>query len=565
MEILVSWIGDNDLKSLREGRLTGPVNSILKSRFSKSFDEVCLLYNNFRKAQSEDLIGYFKKEYDFNFTEKFVSLTDPTDYEEIYENVVEILDDLEREFKQKINYHFHVSPGTNQMASIWLLLSETRYDATLYKSYKKDNDVYVKKVNIPFEINAEFIKRAENKADEDLIDRWEENLDLEKKDYAFKDEEEINQKLQNREQFLKEKRDEEEKVPIEEKIVLNKNIASELLSPPQRIPEEFSEIKSASRVMDDVKRKAAKMGAHNIPVLILGESGTGKELFARAIHDISKRKGEVYKVFNCSTIDKSLANATLFGWSQGAFTGAKKEDPGLFRECHKGTLFLDEIADLDITIQTKLLRAIENGEIQRVGDRKNFKVDVRIVAATNKNIMKMVSKGEFREDLFHRLNVGILKMPPLRNREDDIRFLSKYFLEASNEKFSEVQDVYDYERKSISDEAKKFIKDYTWPGNVRELKNTIQRACLWGENKIISKEDIESATVNIPDSEDKLLTDLGVNGSIDIENILKEIRKKYIKEALKFSGGNITKASEMLGYNNYQTLNNHIEKLGIEI
>jgi transcriptional regulator with PAS, ATPase and Fis domain len=452
------------------------------------------------------------------------------------------------------------------MASIWMLLSETKYDAALYQSHVKDKKEIVKRVNLPFKIRMEYINKLKKKDDNRLIDEWNDDYDVSSED------------LKEAEKYIKQKKDEKEKFlyqkeefaaySIKRKYMkkdnqILQNIRKKMIQP-SLILEAFDKIKSASRKMDKIKKRALKMGIHDVPILILGESGTGKELFARAIYEISNRRDEKFKAFNCSAIDKSLANATLFGWSKGAFTGAKSGDEGLFRECHNGILFLDEIADLDLDIQTKLLRVLESGEVQRVGDRKTFNVDVRIIAATNKDLMKMVSKGEFREDLFHRLSVGVLKIPPLRDRDEDIQFLTKYFMEATNEKFATTQQIYEYNFKKLTGDAKEFIENYHWPGNVRELKNTIQRAFLWSDKSEITKDDINEAIMRIPEEEDTMLKKLQKHKPIDIEETLNKIRTNYIKEALKIAGGNLTKAANLLGYNNYQTLKNHIEKLGIE-
>ena len=227
-------------------------------------------------------------------------------------------------------------------------------------------------------------------------------------------------------------------------------------------------------------RKAAPTTA---PVLILGESGTGKELVARAIHQHSTRAERPLQIVNCAALAESLVESTLFGHVKGAFTGADETRPGLFELADQGTLFLDEVGELPLLVQSKLLRALEQGEVQRVGDGSVRTVDVRLIAATNRDLADEVKKGGFREDLFHRLDVLAVTLPPLRARPTDIDVLIDHFLHENARRL--VQPL-----KRLSPESRALLLRYGWPGNVRQLRNTIERACIMAADKIIQPGDL---------------------------------------------------------------------------
>ena len=220
-------------------------------------------------------------------------------------------------------------------------------------------------------------------------------------------------------------------------------------------------------------------------VLITGESGTGKELVARAIHFTGNRKDEKFVVINCATLSENLLESELFGHVKGAFTGAIKDKKGLFEEADGGTMFMDEIGDIPKSVQAKILRVLQEGEFISLGDTVTKKVDVRIIAATNQDLLQRVQEKEFREDLYYRLNVINIKMPPLRDRKEDIPLLVKHFIEKYNKK--ENRQI-----KGISPEVEKEFYNYNWPGNVRELENVIERAIT------LTTEDIISLNVILP-------------------------------------------------------------------
>ncbi|MCB0281350.1 MAG: sigma-54-dependent Fis family transcriptional regulator [Calditrichaeota bacterium] len=286
----------------------------------------------------------------------------------------------------------------------------------------------------------------------------------------------------------------------------------------------FPEIIGKSDPMMQVFEVVKSVAASTASVLIEGESGTGKELIAQSLHNHSDRKDNAFIPIFCGSLSENLLESELFGHKKGAFTGAAEDKPGLFEEADNGTVFLDEIGEIGINLQTKLLRVIQEGELKRVGENKMRNVNVRIISATNKDLKKEVSEGRFREDLFYRLNVINIKMPPLRIRQGDIILLAEHFLKyfsARNKK----------QFKGFSKEAIKYLQEYDWPGNVRELENTIERAViLSNENEIIP----ETFQLNLHEPK------------MPVRKTLKEINKFAIMQTIEMTGGNRTRAAQIL-------------------
>src|SRR5881227_614271 len=245
------------------------------------------------------------------------------------------------------------------------------------------------------------------------------------------------------------------------------------------------EIVSASAEMEAVKKMILKVARSSSTVLIRGESGTGKELIARAIHNQSPRSSEMFQAVNCAAINENLLESELFGHEKGSFTGAHAEKKGLFEVADRGTLFLDEIAELDVSMQAKLLRALQERRIRRVGGTFEIPVDVRVVAATNRDLRAMVGDGRFRDDLYYRINVLSIDVPPLRERREDIPVLIDYFLKKHTRNTSRLI-------KGLTPETRKLMLDYSWPGNVRQLESAIERAILLSEGDLITTEDLPS-------------------------------------------------------------------------
>jgi len=281
-------------------------------------------------------------------------------------------------------------------------------------------------------------------------------------------------------------------------------------------------------------------------VLITGETGAGKELVAQTIHRLSKRSGKPFVTVDCGVLVESLFESEMFGHTKGSFTGAIETTQGKFELANGGTVFLDEVANISINMQARLLRVIEEREISKVGGLEKIKVDVRIIAATNKNLLKEIKEGRFREDLFYRLNVVPISIPPLRERRQDIGVLAKYFLK----KFSQQKKK---AVTSISAEATRSLEMYDWPGNVRELRNTIERGIVTCEGKVIELDDLSFNESTIQGN----INSLGGNR-------LAEMEREKISKVLKQFNGHKTKAAEYLGINR-KTLREKIRKYKIKI
>ena len=293
-----------------------------------------------------------------------------------------------------------------------------------------------------------------------------------------------------------------------------------------------------------------KVSPTDSTVLVLGESGTGKELVATSIHENSERKDKPLIKLNCAAIPEELLESELFGHEKGAFTGANKFKPGKFDMANGGTIFLDEIGDMPLNLQAKILRVLQEQEFYRVGGSRTIKVDVRVIGSTNKNLEKMVRKGTFREDLFYRLNVFTLHLPPLRERKEDIPQLVDYFLQNLPKKVE------------ISSVALQMLIAYSWPGNIRELKNTIESASVIAENGYIEPAQLSSNISGI--FSDRNQTDLKLPVNLPLDERLREIEKGMIIEALRKTGGVQVRATELLGINQ-RSLWHRIKKHGIDV
>jgi Nif-specific regulatory protein len=284
--------------------------------------------------------------------------------------------------------------------------------------------------------------------------------------------------------------------------------------------------------MRQVYQFIAKVAPTDSSVLISGESGTGKELVARAIHQNSKRSEKPFIAVNCAALTETLLESELFGHEKGAFTGALAQRKGRLEIADGGTLFLDEIGELSAPLQVKLLRVLQEREFERVGGTRTIKVDIRLLTATNRNLEDLITQGLFRQDLFYRLNVLQLEMPPLRQRQEDITLLAKYFAVRSGEKCN---------RKitSISLTAQKRLLSYDWPGNVRELENAIERAVVLGTTDVILLEDLPEA---ILETETRTMS-----APTKYHEAVAETKKQIILQAMDQTKGNYTDAAKLLG------------------
>lgn len=505
--ICITWIDGFDLSRFSSdpgGK--GTLINFLESGYFESIDELHLLTYNTDKLRSvkKSFISRVQSKY---FKKKKLEVHEldikPSVFASIFGGVMGVIRGIEKKARGgAINWHFQLGAGTPQMNAIWVVLSKTSYPAvTFMTSYNKETDTFkTNKYDHGGPVDADTFDYLLKSCDAKLLKEWTD------------------------------------------------------------IPE-YGSIIHKSAVMGEILDNAYMIAVHEVPVLILGETGTGKELLAQAIHKSSRRADKPMKTINCAVIHENTADATLFGWSKGAWTGAVGEGKGLFLECDGGTVFLDEIGDLSLEIQTKLLRVLQYGEIQRVGDGKTAHADVRIIAATNKDIRKLVTGGKFREDLFYRVNVGMFKLPALRDRGRDAELIAEHFIEKINAQNAGI--ISKYISKILTKPALKFIGSYNWPGNIRELYHTIQRACVWHHGAAIDEEDFKNFITEPLGGQAAEPALLKIGKSVDLDELTNEFRKKYIKKALDLCGGSKVKAAVMLGYKNYQNLSNEIKRLKI--
>ena len=494
-EILICWIGFADLKA-SAGKENVGLGPIAQAATSLSFDEIHLISD---RPESEDAayIKWLNSKYASKIILHKTELSSPTHFGEIYESAVKVLEEAKRRSSEDITLTFHLSPGTPAMAAVWIILSKTRYPATLIESSIEKG---VKVASVPFDISAEFIP--------DLLRGPDSRLE---------------------------------------------KLSAGL---PPEAPE-FENIIHRSRVMSRVITKARHIAPRSVPVLIEGETGTGKELLARAIHEASPRKGRPFLAVNCGAIPSELIESELFGHEKGAFTGANKQKIGYFEASNTGTLFLDEIGELPMSAQAKILRVLQEKKITRIGATQPIKFDVRIIAATNRNLIDEVAAGHFRSDLFYRIVVAVLKLPPLRERSGDINLLIDRLLDQINKESIEEPG---YKHKKISAAAKNLMLQHAWPGNVRELQNTLTRAAIWSVDPSIDIQDISEAMLPIINiNNDKLLYKPIING-INLPKLMEKLAQHYLKRALNEARGNKTKATELVGLPSYQTFSNWLKK-----
>jgi DNA-binding NtrC family response regulator len=503
---LISWIGESDHRAA-EGTLTdgdGPIANALLG--NAHYDRVFLL-TNYPHVRSEAFCNWLEKKANYKEIDlQDIDLSSPTNYAEIYKNVCDTLLAIKLP-RTDVDLSFHLSPGTPAMAAIWIMLAKTRFPATLLQSTKSnspsnDGCFQVETIDFSFDLANDFLPEYLQRSD-DRIERLSDSL--------------------------------------------------------PKSPPEFEKIIHQSQVMAEQIDLARRIAAHDVPVLILGETGTGKELFAEAIAKASRRKEKPFIAINCGAISKDLINSELFGHKKGSFTGADSHRKGLFQEANNGTLFLDEIGDLPLDAQVKLLRTLQEGKVTPVGENSAIKVDVRIIAATHKDLMHEVSIGNFREDLFHRLAVGILQLPPLRERKGDISLLIDHSMERIN---SDAKDQPEWQNKIISPNIKKILIEYPWPGNVRELHHTLLRASIWSKQVEISELDLKRNLLTLSKQTDSIL-DQNLNDGFELQILLDKVERHYIQKAIQNASGTKKRAAELLGFTNYQTLTNRMARLGI--
>ncbi|HEY3254221.1 MAG TPA: sigma-54 dependent transcriptional regulator [Polyangiaceae bacterium] len=297
----------------------------------------------------------------------------------------------------------------------------------------------------------------------------------------------------------------------------------------------FDDILAKSQKMLDIFRTISKIAEYKTTVLVAGESGVGKELVARAIHHRSTRRGGSFVAVNCGAIPENLLESELFGHKKGAFTDAVQDRRGLFEEADGGSLFLDEIGELPLALQVKLLRVLEEEKIRRVGDVRDIKIDVRIITATHRDLLAETKAGRFREDLFYRLNVLPILVPPLRDRREDIPLLIDHFVARNNVRLGT-------SIRGLDTESRRLLFEYPWPGNVRELENTIERAMVLAEGDQIVAQDLPD---RLREARDPVQMQLAT-GELSVKKTMRIVEEILIRRALQRTKGNRTRAAEVL-------------------
>ncbi|AGW91770.1 Fis family transcriptional regulator [Ralstonia pickettii DTP0602] len=497
MSILLAWLGNTDLRA-SESPGSGERGPILGAVKAFAFEAVHLLSDHAAPA-TRAYVRWLGEQSNVVATAHQVKLTSPTSFEEIFKAAIAVIEEI-RNASPSAPLTFHLSPGTPAMAAIWLLLAKTRYPARLIESSREQG---VKEIRIPFELSAEFSPGADKNADEALT-RLMQGL------------------------------------------------------PPESPA--FTAIIHRCAAMRRTVAMAHRLALRDVPVLIQGESGTGKELFARAIHQASVRSGKPFIAVNCGAIPQELVDAELFGHEKGAFTGATVARAGYFESTDGGTLFLDEIGELPLASQVRLLRVLQEREVTRVGATRAKPIDIRVIAATNRVLPEEIRAGRFREDLFHRLAVGVLLLPPLRQREGDLGLLIDSMLANIN---AEASTQPGFRHKKLDVGAKNLLIQHPWPGNVRELHNTLLRASIWATGDRITTQDVaESLAVTVvPEIESVLGRPL--DQAISLPEIIGDVARHYLERAMAQTHGNKSEAARLLGLGSYQTLSNWLQKYGV--
>lgn len=496
--ILFAWIGATDLNAAA-GKAGVGEGPIGQAVRDRFFDRVILL-SNYPLEDEHRYLGWLAERTTAEITITHHTLKSPMDFGEVFEAARSVVATVKNDQDEQPKTIFHLSPGTSAMAAVWILLAKTSYPAELIQSSAEHG---VQTVSFPFDLAVDYLPDLRG-AHNDL-DRLTQGL-------------------------------------------------------PPAAPE-FKDIVYQCPAMQRVTAQARRLASFDVSVLIQGESGTGKELFARAIHASSKRKGRPFVALNCGAIPDNLIEAELFGYRKGAFTGATQDRIGYLEAAHTGTLFLDEIGELSRAAQVRLLRALQERRIQRLGSTKEIEVDFRIIAATNRTLIEAVAGGAFREDLFHRLAVGVLTLPPLRERAGDLNALIDHYLTELNARFMIDPDQ---KHKKLSAGAKNLLFQHPWPGNVRELSNTLTRAVIWTPGEVIETEDIRAALFPVS-SQDHHILGQALGGDFTLQKALNQVAQHYLKRAIEEAHGNKTEAARLVGFSNYQTFTNWMKKYGMEL
>ncbi len=497
--MLLAWIGQTDLDCAAGKRQgTGPSASVVAAR---AFDALVLL-SNYAAERNRVFTDWLSGTGAPPVHLRPEPLDDPTDYGAIHGAAVRALDFARDTFGADADLAVHVSPGTPAMQAVWVLLAKTRYPAELIQSHAQTG---VRTVSVPFDIAAEYVPALLRETDAKLA-RLSAGLPPAS--------------------------------PALERII------------------------GRSPLMVRARTRAQRVAPHDVTVLIEGESGTGKELFARAIHAGSRRLRGALEEVNCGALPEGLVESLLFGHERGAFSGADRARAGHFEAASGGTLFLDEIGELPPAAQVKLLRVLQEKTVRRLGSDRDIAVDVRIIAATNRDLRAEVLSGRFREDLYYRLATGVIRLPPLRERPGDLTPLIDHFLAAANRKFADQPGV---EQKTLSPPARNLLLRHAWPGNVRELQATIDRVVLWAPNPAVTADDVQEELLATVRGAPADLLGRSLGNGLELPKLVADLARHYLERALAEAAGNKTRAAELVGLPSYQTFTNWMNRYEVKV
>jgi len=489
MRILFAWLSNSDVRATKGEGGDGPIASAVRAR---SPDELVLLSSQAEVA-TKGYASWVHKHAHVKVVVHVTALRSPTHLGDIHEHATQAIAATLARHPRAPKLVYHLSPGTSAMAAVWILLGKTRYPGTFLESSREHG---VHDVDVPFSLSAELLPDLLRGPDA-ALERYAEEL-------------------------------------------------------PPAAPE-FAALVHRSVPMKRLLGRARRVALRSVPVLIEGESGSGKELLARAMHHASPRAEKPFVAVNCGAIPGELIEAELFGHERGAFTGADRARPGHFREAHGGTLFLDEIGELPLLAQVRLLRVLQEGEVLPIGASRAVKVDVRVMAATNRRLVTEVAAGRFRSDLYYRLAVAVLALPALRERAGDLDLLIDLALSQINIEFAPDPG---YAPRRLAPAARAVLHAHRWPGNVRELWNTIRRAALWSTGVAITVDDAREALLEVPEED-------GKGGVVDLPVLLGEVARKHMQRALLATQGNKSLAARQLGLASHQTLSNWMRRYGV--
>lgn len=523
--VLIAWIGHTDLRAMaaelpedRQPRVLenlpkdrgavapvdGPIRTLIK-KVPELAGHVHLLSNDPGVATKE-----YERWLGCNPTIHPVEIGKPTDYQSIFSVVDAELAKITSSYKkQGFELNIHLSPGSPAMTAIWVLLGKSKYPATFWQTHNGE----AWETPIPFDLTVDFLPQA-----------------LRSADTAFHH--------------------------------LTRQSPGQI--------DGFQNIVGDSEAIRLAVGRAQRAALRDVSVLLLGESGTGKELFARAIHAASSRRNERFEAINCAALPEHLLESELFGHVKGAFTGAYENRDGAFKRADGGTLFLDEIGECQPAIQAKLLRVLQPPpgeppsvrEFQPVGAKQPMRSNVRLIAATNRNLLSEIQCQRFRADLYYRLAAITIQLPPLRERKADVPAIADAILGQINSEFR--RQTQNYQDKTLSPSAKAFVKSYHWPGNVRELYNALLQAAVMAEKDELSKADLEASIAKEPSTVQTDLLGLSLGDGFDLEQLLHRVQAHYLQRAMKESAGVKTRAAKLLGYPNYQRLDAQLDRLKVK-